>query len=416
MVEEHGADMSAKDKKDTRRIQADFEFEETGVGGRRGGRRDREREREPPPIAPSAPPGPSRSVQNNAGARRREAFGGNLTAENSSNAATNTTPRGSSPTPGDGDSDRVALVLARVSTHAKNSSTAAPAVKSALRSFNSSESGSRDLISTIWNVLEQNLEGTASVVNSIVDILDDEDKKRELLSAWNGFKVEQRNQFPALVPTGTGSEWAGITAGRLLNAKQTTASRSQGQSSRQVLDRVARAASSSTTVQPPVRPSATQAERFPPLKAIPSTPAANISRQTQRNTPWANATAAAAATTQVFRAPVSVPGPGARSKSSAPVLSQSAFPGLPPSTASKVPKNAISGNQSLRNIIGESKPTGQVWGSGSGKNSTSGSGANTPAAAEDGADESAEPTATGKGKKGKGKQKQTLFTLGSFPT
>jgi E3 ubiquitin-protein ligase ZNF598 len=76
MVEVHGSDMSARDMKDARRIQADFEFEEVGVGGRRGrrDRGDREREREPPPHA-----GPSRA--NAAGARRREAFGGNLTSE-----------------------------------------------------------------------------------------------------------------------------------------------------------------------------------------------------------------------------------------------------------------------------------------------------------------------------------------------
>ncbi|KIM91792.1 hypothetical protein PILCRDRAFT_902 [Piloderma croceum F 1598] len=40
MVDEHGADMTSRDKKDARRIQADFEFDEVGVGGRRS-RRDR---------------------------------------------------------------------------------------------------------------------------------------------------------------------------------------------------------------------------------------------------------------------------------------------------------------------------------------------------------------------------------------
>ena len=81
MVEEHGADMSARDKKDARRIQADFEFEEVGSGGRRGrrDRGDREREREPPP----GPPAGGSSNANAAGARRRAAFGGNLTTEGS---------------------------------------------------------------------------------------------------------------------------------------------------------------------------------------------------------------------------------------------------------------------------------------------------------------------------------------------
>lgn len=34
------------------------------------------------------------------------------------------------------------------------------------------------------------MEGTASLVNILVDILDDEEKKNNLLGAWNGFKVE----------------------------------------------------------------------------------------------------------------------------------------------------------------------------------------------------------------------------------
>ena len=87
MVEEHGADMSSKDKKAARQIQADFEFEEVGGSGRRGrrDRGDREREREPPPQA-----GPSRAANTGAaGNRRREAFGGSLTAEGSGNGTPN---------------------------------------------------------------------------------------------------------------------------------------------------------------------------------------------------------------------------------------------------------------------------------------------------------------------------------------
>lgn len=89
MVEEHGADMSSKDKKAARQIQADFEFEEVGGSGRRGrrDRGDREREREPPPHV-----GPSRAANANtnaAGARRREAFGGNLTTEGNGDGTAN---------------------------------------------------------------------------------------------------------------------------------------------------------------------------------------------------------------------------------------------------------------------------------------------------------------------------------------
>ena len=98
-VDDHGGDMSSRDKKDARRVRADFAFED--MGGRHGhghGRRDRdrerdrerERERDPPP--PQAPPPPRQQQAQvllssaattapppGSGARRREAFGGGLT-------------------------------------------------------------------------------------------------------------------------------------------------------------------------------------------------------------------------------------------------------------------------------------------------------------------------------------------------
>ena len=91
MVEDHGGDMSSKDKKDARRVQADFAFED--VAGRHGHARrdrDRERDRDPPPRA--SPPPRQQQAQVSlsstttstvpppgSGARRREAFGGGLT-------------------------------------------------------------------------------------------------------------------------------------------------------------------------------------------------------------------------------------------------------------------------------------------------------------------------------------------------
>lgn len=77
---------------------------------------------------------------------------------------------------------------------AANTPRAVGAVELSLRSYRNSESAARDLISSIWNVLDQNLDASATIVNMIVDLLDEEDKKKDLLSAWNGFKLEVR--FP----------------------------------------------------------------------------------------------------------------------------------------------------------------------------------------------------------------------------
>ena len=72
MVEEHGASMSSKDIKDTRRVEANFEFDTSRGGGRR-----RERDRVGTQESPPSPP--LRTLD-----RRREAFGSALTGENAS--------------------------------------------------------------------------------------------------------------------------------------------------------------------------------------------------------------------------------------------------------------------------------------------------------------------------------------------
>jgi len=73
---------------------------------------------------------------------------------------------------------------------ASHPDSAVPAVKAAARGYRTNEAGARDLILTIWNVLDQNLEHTASIVNAFVDLLDEEEKKQDLLASWRGFNIE----------------------------------------------------------------------------------------------------------------------------------------------------------------------------------------------------------------------------------
>jgi hypothetical protein len=39
-------------------------------------------------------------------------------------------------------------------------------------------------------VLDQRLEYTASVVNALVDLLEEDEKKQDLLASWKGFEIE----------------------------------------------------------------------------------------------------------------------------------------------------------------------------------------------------------------------------------
>lgn len=221
-------------------------------------------------------------------------------------------------------------------------------------------------------------------------------------------RSQQRQQFPDLVPQEVGSGYAGIASGRVLNVKHATATRSSSQSSRQVWDRVAQAAgSSSSRIGSAPTPTPRPPDSFPVLAGPQPQPAF---RQQQRNTPWASGSGSSSTGS---RAPKSIPTPAVQQRAVAkkgpppPSLTSAAFPVLPSSGNSRM-KPLVSGNQSLRKILGETAPTVAAW---QGNDTANGGG--SPVPDEQGV---VEETASGKGKKGKGKQKQTLFTLGSFPT
>ncbi|KAJ2915232.1 hypothetical protein MD484_g5172, partial [Candolleomyces efflorescens] len=401
MVEEHGGDMTARDRKDARRVQAEFTFEDTSRGGRRGG---------PSGSAPApAPiPAPSQNRPTGSGDRRRAAFGGALTGSQPAPSPAQSTPAASRPsTPPSGAADpavaeRHALFMSRLESMVNNPTTALPAVRAAARGYKLSETSARDFISTIWNVLDHNLDQTASVVNQFVDLLDEEDKKQDLLASWRGFAIEQRQQFPDLVPTSVGSGYSGITSGRVLNAKNSTAARSSQQSSRQVLDRVARIASSSSSTPPTSRPSTSvasrPAENFPRLSSTTATSSSSSPafRQPQRSTPWSAAATGrpAGGTADVKGKSVTRPaagGPSSTPRPPPPKLTSAAFPELPSAANSRA-----------------NRPQVSAWEAG-GSNTVGEEGV-----AEEGGDAEAVPVPVQTGKKKK--QKQTLFKLGAFPT
>ncbi|KAI5985418.1 hypothetical protein EDC04DRAFT_1583940 [Pisolithus marmoratus] len=408
-VEVHGAEMSSRDRRDVRRVQADFAFED--IRTERGNRATRERDRERPPESNRPPP---RTLGS-----RREAFDGRLTsggdAESTggalsvSNVLGPSLP-GPSTVPEDVASDvseRYASFLTRVQAAAPNPTSAIPAVKAALRGYRTNESSARDLISTVWNILGNDLDGTASIVNGIVDLLDEEGKKADLLASWNGFKIEQRQHYPELVPTSVGTAYAGVASGRVISAKNATA-RSSRQSSRQVWDRVAQAASSSALrVNSP--PPSRMAERFPGLHG-PSTVSTSLQPRLQRGpSPTLAST--------YFSSPPSstTPGASAGPRKPPPSLSPGAFPELPSSTNTRT-RFPVAGNQSFRNIIGDPSLSNSAWRAAAPDSTPTNNGNGVTEITPRSTSRPGNEGRVGKGRKGKGKQKQMLFTLGSFPT
>ncbi|KZV79126.1 hypothetical protein EXIGLDRAFT_480994 [Exidia glandulosa HHB12029] len=388
-MEVHGSDLTSKDKRDARRVAAaDFSFQ-----------------------APESTARPNGA----AGSRRRNGFGAALTLERSGDT-TQTASAQSQPQPPPPRREEPpenldpAQAARQTAFLARFSQGAAMAVHASMRSFRASESTARDVISTLFNVLERELDTTGSHITPLVEAFPD-DKKQELLTAWNDFKLAQRREFPDLIPrqAAQGSEYAGITAGRVLNVKHNTAARS-----RRVWDRVEQAAASTSSSAPsssrqqPPPSQAASGSTFPALGAA----AAGRSAGGAHVTPWTSSTSSA----QSFRPAVTArppdpkpPGQAPTARRPPPKLSSSAFPSLPtggPSATQTLRQQGfMSGNPSVRNIVGASQgaPSASAWG-----------GAKQSDAADTAENDAPVEGAPAKGKK-KGKQKQTLFTLGAFP-
>ncbi|KAF7292712.1 RING-type domain-containing protein [Mycena indigotica] len=395
-VEEHGGELGKSELRDARRIEP--AWDSGGHGRGRGRERDRERARDRDRDGP--PPSSSQQTQTQqqparpppTGGRRREGFGSQLTTDGETSTPTPARTPSPSRDVDPATAERHSAFISRLASMAPNPTTALPAARAAIRSFRASESSARDLISTLYSIVDSRMEAASSVVNALVDLFDnsaDAEQREAILSAWRDFEVSQRQQFPDLVPTSVGGGYAGITSGRVLNAKHATATR-QG---RAVWDRVAQAAQASNAQQ-----------RFPALSnssSVPGGPSKAIPGQ--RNTPWS---ASASGKPTGFAASSSFVPP----------------PIGGPTPAVVVPRSESIGNskrraasQAIQRIVPRAAYTTEDGSSASQGGGAWGGGANAPPAPPPPTAEAVDEPVAAK-KKGKGKQKQTLFTLGAFPS
>jgi len=249
---------------------------------------------------------------------------------------------------------------------------------------------------------------------------------------------QQRDQFPALNrPGGTGAEWAGITSGKILNAKRTTHTSGRG-TSQAVWDRVEAAAGSSSAATR-VRATAGANGRYvpgaTPVNASGGFPAlggpsGGAARSSTHSTPWASGGAGSSS-----KAPPALTGPIIRSvnypvaPAKAKPLNNSAFPSLPPSAGksmSKEERQALFNKpnvreESIRRILGAAPPPPPTngWGGASGmvEDVQALSLADEQAAgASAGGGGGAGGGAGGGGGKKKGKGKQLLFSVSARPS
>ena len=306
------------------------------------------------------------------------------------------------------------------------SSTKLSSFRSAVRQFKNNESSANGMIDTIFNVLDRDIDAAVGVVRELANLFgaeNDGDKKKAVLEAINGFRVEQREQFPSLgnaTPQGFGTGYAGIASGKILQAKRTTHTAGNSSASRHVWDRVEAAAASRPVSRPPPSNAARvpgtaayNAASFPSLgggssKAGPST---------THSTPWASGGAGSGSKSPSVLAgpqirsvnypvPATLSGGGGKGKAR---LDTSAFPSLP--TKEKDDRKALFTKPNIREesigrITGRAAAPAPVgWGGLS-------NGVQQLSLENDAEDR--EPPSAGGGKK-KGKGKQLLFTVSARP-
>lgn len=445
--------MSQRDRAQARQVHIDFSARPDAGPSRAGGRGFSLGTRETPQAQQLAAPPMNaaqaaqqrRQVQTDRQeeGRRRRAFVTGLTESGSASASApvsapvsgRQSPQESASgfaTPredvDDATAARHAALLSRVSMLVGESPTKLASFRSAVRQFKNNESSAKDMVDTLFHVLDQDRESTTGVGREVANLFDsegDKEKQQAILAALNAFRIEQQEQFPALggAPTGVGTNWAGVSSGRILSAKRATHTGRGGSHSHAVWDRVEAAAHqprATTGLNGRHVPGASGPSRLAPSN-FPSLNNAGPSRPSTHSTPWAGGGAGSSSKTPSALAgpqirSVNFPSVGSSKKS---VVNKAAFPSLPTSNAkSKAEERAAlfskpnARQESIARIRGTAPtpPPAAVWGAGS--SSSVNDAAN--GVAEMSVDEP-EAEAPRQGKK-KGKGKQLLFSVSARPS
>lgn len=404
-VNEHGTELSSREKRDALRVAANFTYDSASSGAaqreqasRRGGP---SRRRGAAAAADEEPAAATRGTTDRdvlgisslasrthvpgAGpadhATRRAIFRAGLTDD-----APQETPRQRQEQLDEQVVARHQAYMGRVSAIMGNSDSRMTSFRGSVKMFRGGEMSASDLIDSIHSLVGQDVDSMSPVVNGLVDLLEDEDKKTAVRQAWSTLRVE-RTQFPSLVAA-PGDGYSGAARGQIRNVKSNAASNNA------VWASVERAASGRPVAPRAATSSASRlasSQHFPTLggagggRAVPgSAPyAASANAQQQHaasrgTTPWsisvANAAPHSNAASNSRPIPTSTPalssGGGTGARNTPTRSNPAAFPSLPTNAQAA----ALAAHK--RQVLSKSK--GRSATSGSTTPMNEGSGTSTP--------------------------------------
>ena len=183
-VEEHGAQLTAKERKDVSRVEVNWSSSQRQ------------------PQNQALP----QQTRNATGSGRRANFNNQLTNVNNNNNNSNPASAVATPAldaaPVDPEiAAQHAELIQRVLTYTK-SQNAVQAFRFTIRSYRSNESTPRDVVNALYSILKNNIDATASVCSKVSTLLENEEQSRNLDLAWKKFRAEivtsASQSFPTL--------------------------------------------------------------------------------------------------------------------------------------------------------------------------------------------------------------------------
>lgn len=396
-VAEHGAELSNREKRDALRVTANFHFDVSSSSSRglpagssgltARGKPKREEEPETKRDVLGVSQLASRAHVPGAGGAadhqsRRAQFGATLTSNDGKNKAKG--KQGSDEV----DQKTKRETEAKVRKHQQymdqvhsiliHSDSKMQSFRGNIKVYRASEMSAKDLIDSIISLVG-NLNQVETVVMGLVDLVEEQDTKQDILKAWNVLHLE-RTQFPSLVPASLGDSSASSAAkGQLRNAKAIS---STGNAS-QIWLNVERAAASGQGYGGMGSRTATKStkDHFPSLGSakVNTTPAipgsarhSALAHASIRATPWAasNTTrpshinpSSSTTNNSVHPYSIKVAHDPERSNQTSIRSHPTAFPTLPSNTLTA---NLAAYKRSLfeaksKNVSGESTPKRAIW-------------------------------------------------------
>ncbi|KAA8909334.1 hypothetical protein FN846DRAFT_776407 [Sphaerosporella brunnea] len=117
---------------------------------------------------------------------------------------------------------RHAAVIERASNMLRNDATKMPLFRNYISKFRGEAISGDSLVDSLWSLFDVSAKELNTLINEVAELYEDENKKRDLLKAWNNWKAINED-YPPIAGASSQSASTSTTANRVLKLKSSTA-------------------------------------------------------------------------------------------------------------------------------------------------------------------------------------------------